>query len=47
MLNRGQGVGLAIAAAVLWGPFGRSELAPAEPDFWLDAPRDLLTLFAA
>ena len=45
-MQSGRSAGV-LTAAVLWGPFGRSELAPAEPDFWLDAPRDLLTLFAA
>ena len=34
-------------AAVLWGPFGRSDLEPAMPDFWLERPRDLLTLLSA
>jgi pyrophosphatase PpaX len=29
-------------AAVLWGPFGREELAPASPDHWLERPGDLL-----
>ncbi len=31
-------------AAVLWGPFGRSHLEGADPDFWLEAPSDLQTL---
>lgn len=31
-------------AAVLWGPFGRSHLERALPDFWLTRPRDLLDL---
>jgi pyrophosphatase PpaX len=31
-------------AAVLWGPFGRSHLEGAEPDYWLDLPDDLLQL---
>jgi pyrophosphatase PpaX len=31
-------------AAVLWGPFTRADLAPTEPDFWLEQPTDLLTL---
>jgi pyrophosphatase PpaX len=31
-------------AAVLWGPFTRSQLEPAEPDFWLDRPEQLLSL---
>jgi pyrophosphatase PpaX len=31
-------------AAVLWGPFGRSHLEGAEPDFWLERPEELLEL---
>jgi pyrophosphatase PpaX len=31
-------------AAVLWGPFGRSALEPARPDYWLDRPEELITL---
>jgi pyrophosphatase PpaX len=31
-------------AAVLWGPFGRSHLEGARPDYWLEAPEDLLAL---
>ncbi|HEU4700277.1 MAG TPA: HAD-IA family hydrolase [Gemmatimonadales bacterium] len=31
-------------AAVLWGPFGRDDLAATEPDFWLERPADLLAL---
>lgn len=31
-------------AAVLWGPFGRSELEGAEPDYWLERPGELLEL---
>jgi pyrophosphatase PpaX len=29
-------------AAVLWGPFGRSHLEGAQPDYWLERPDDLL-----
>jgi pyrophosphatase PpaX len=29
-------------AAVLWGPFGRSHLEGARPDYWLERPDDLL-----
>jgi pyrophosphatase PpaX len=29
-------------AAVLWGPFGRSHLEGAAPDYWLEKPDDLL-----
>lgn len=28
-------------AAVLWGPFDRSQLQDLEPDYWLEQPRDL------
>jgi len=31
-------------AAVLWGPFGRSHLEGARPDYWLERPEDLLAL---
>ena len=31
-------------AAVLWGPFGRSHLEGAEPDYWLGRPEELLRL---
>ena len=31
-------------AAVLWGPFGRRDLAPAAPDYWLETPEDLARL---
>jgi len=31
-------------AAVLWGPFGRSHLEGARPDYWLEKPGDLLGL---
>jgi pyrophosphatase PpaX len=33
-----------LTAAVLWGPFTRSQLEPAEPDFWLEEPAQLLDL---
>ncbi len=33
-------------AAVLWGPFGRSHLEGAEPDYWLERPDELLALVA-
>ena len=29
-------------AAVLWGPFGRSDLTSARPDYWLERPADLI-----
>ncbi len=31
-------------AGVLWGPFGRADLEPATPDYWLDRPADLVAL---
>jgi pyrophosphatase PpaX len=31
-------------AAVLWGPFGRSHLEGASPDYWLEKPDDLLRI---
>jgi pyrophosphatase PpaX len=31
-------------AAVLWGPFGRSHLEGARPDYWLEKPVDLLSV---
>lgn len=31
-------------AAVLWGPFGRSHLEGARPDYWLESPEDLVRL---
>jgi pyrophosphatase PpaX len=31
-------------AAALWGPFGREQLAPCRPDYWLVRPRDLLAV---
>ena len=34
-------------AAVLWGPFGRSHLEEAQPDYWLERPSDVLDLVGA
>jgi pyrophosphatase PpaX len=34
-------------AAVLWGPFVREDLEPANPDYWLAHPADLLSLLTA
>ena len=31
-------------AAVLWGPFGRSHLEGAQPDYWLERPEELLEI---
>jgi phosphoglycolate phosphatase-like HAD superfamily hydrolase len=42
-LHSGRGAGV-LTGAVLWGPFRRSELEPAAPDFWLESPEDLKRL---
>ena len=34
-------------AAVLWGPFGRGDLATCSPDYWLETPEDLLVVLQA
>jgi pyrophosphatase PpaX len=39
----GRAAGVRTAAA-LWGPFGRSHLEGASPDYWLDTPHDLIRL---
>jgi pyrophosphatase PpaX len=39
-MQSGRAAGVRTAAA-LWGPFGRSHLDGASPDFWLDSPADL------
>ncbi len=39
----GRAAGVRTAAA-LWGPFGRSHLEDATPDYWLETPADLLSL---
>ncbi|HXE56731.1 MAG TPA: HAD-IA family hydrolase [Gemmatimonadales bacterium] len=41
----GRAAGVRTAAA-LWGPFTRGDLAPTEPDYWLERPADLLRLLA-
>jgi pyrophosphatase PpaX len=45
-MRSGRAAGV-LTAAVLWGPFGRSHLEGAQPDFWLDQPEDLLRLVGA
>jgi pyrophosphatase PpaX len=40
-LHCGHAAGVRTAAA-LWGPFTRDDLAAGDPDFWLEAPADLL-----
>jgi pyrophosphatase PpaX len=42
-MRSGRAAGV-FTAAVLWGPFGRSHLEGAQPDYWLDKPEDLLRL---
>ncbi|HKU63342.1 MAG TPA: HAD-IA family hydrolase [Gemmatimonadales bacterium] len=39
----GRAAGVRTAAA-LWGPFGRSHLEGASPDYWLESPDDLVRL---
>jgi pyrophosphatase PpaX len=39
----GRAAGVRTAAA-LWGPFGRSHLEGAQPDYWLERPEELLML---
>jgi pyrophosphatase PpaX len=39
----GRAAGVRTAAA-LWGPFGRSHLEDAAPDYWLETPAELLAL---
>jgi pyrophosphatase PpaX len=42
-MQSGRAAGV-LTAAALWGPFGRSHLDEASPDFWLDTPSDLSRL---
>ncbi len=42
-MHAGRAAGVQTAAA-LWGPFGRSHLESARPDYWLEMPDDLLKL---
>lgn len=42
-MHAGRAAGVA-TAAVLWGPFAREHLAPAEPDHWLETPAALTHL---
>jgi pyrophosphatase PpaX len=39
-MQSGRAAGV-LTAAALWGPFGRSHLDGAAPDFWLETPSDL------
>jgi pyrophosphatase PpaX len=45
-MRSGRGAGV-LTAAVLWGPFAREELSPAEPDYWLERPGELLAVIGA
>ena len=40
-MHSGRAAGVQTAAA-LWGPFTRDQLQPAEPNFWLEQPADLV-----
>jgi len=42
-MHSGRAAGVKTAAA-LWGPFGRSHLESAHPDYWLEKPEDLVSL---
>jgi pyrophosphatase PpaX len=42
-MHSGRAAGVKTAAA-LWGPFRRSHLESANPDYWLDTPRDMVDL---
>jgi len=42
-MNSGRAAGVKTAAA-LWGPFGRSHLEGARPDYWLKTPGELVEL---
>jgi pyrophosphatase PpaX len=45
-MHSGRAAGVKTAAA-LWGPFGRSHLESAKPDFWLESPADLVPLMVS
>ncbi len=45
-LRSGRAAGV-LTGAVLWGPFLREELAPAEPDYWFERPEELGQLCSA
>ena len=42
-MHSGRAAGVQTAAA-LWGPFGKAHLEEASPDYWLETPRDLVSL---
>lgn len=39
-MHAGRAAGVA-TGAVLWGPFTREHLTPADPDYWLESPADV------
>jgi pyrophosphatase PpaX len=43
-MHSGRAAGVRTAAA-LWGPFKRSHLESADPDYWLETPEQLVALF--
>ena len=43
-MQSGRAAGVKTAAA-LWGPFARSHLERAKPDYWLETPADLVQIF--
>ena len=42
-MESGRAAGVA-TGAVLWGPFGREDLAGSSPDYWLEGPEELREL---
>src|SRR5215210_773674 len=42
-MQSGRAAGV-LTGAALWGPFQRSHLKGAQPDYWLDTPNDLVQL---
>jgi pyrophosphatase PpaX len=42
-VHSGRAAGV-LTAAALWGPFPRSHLEQAQPDYWLETPYDLVEL---
>ena len=45
-MNSGRAAGVK-TAAVLWGPFGRADLEPSRPDYWIEKPGEILSLLRA
>ena len=42
-MHSGRAAGV-VTGAALWGPFQRSQLEQAQPDYWLETPSDLVRL---